>query len=122
MRWENNLNLGRLRDAAIIGGDAGLVIATEHVRGVADDLVPLEEGTLLRSGEPSTEHPDVKVEHDAEGNTRTAIVYDTPYARYQHEKLNLRHEHGQAKYLEQPLRTEANTARRIVGNSVRRAL
>ena len=47
----------------------GLVKATEHLLQVSNTLVPLEEGTLERSGVASVD----------EGSLRGAVSYDTPY-------------------------------------------
>jgi hypothetical protein len=35
------------------------------------------------------------------------VVYDAPYAIYVHERLDLHHKTGQAKFLEAPARTKA---------------
>ena len=76
----------------------GLSRALEHTLGVANSMVPLREGTLERSGKALV--------HGLEG----AISYDTVYARRQHEELSWRHLPGrQAKYLETPMNTEAET-------------
>lgn len=44
-------------------------------------------------------------------------------ARYQHERLDLRHEHGgQAKFLETAMVDEADNALEIIATHLRRAL
>lgn len=98
----------RVKAALPVGLQAGM----EHIAEVSAQQVPIEEGTLLRSQ---------KVTVDAE-NLVAALSYNTPYARYQHEKLELRHEHGNAKFLEIPLISEAQTALNIVGQTVKRAM
>lgn len=82
----------------------------EHIRGTAAELTPVETGRLVGSA-------TVHVEGD-----EASVTYDGPYARYQHERLDLRHEHGQAKYLEQPVRTEADTALGIVARRLGQAM
>jgi hypothetical protein len=73
----------------------GLTRALEHTLGVAQALVPLDEGPLQRSGKVIVNGMD------------GAISYDTPYAIRQHEELTWKHAPGrQAKYLEQPMNTE----------------
>lgn len=68
----------------------GLRNGGEHVLKLARDRVPLEEGTLERSG---------RVTDD--GKSVVAVSFDTPYAVRQHEDLTLHHDQGrQAKYLE----------------------
>ena len=87
----------------------GLARALEHTLGVSNTLVPLDEGTLERSGKV--------IVNGLEG----AISYDTVYAKRQHEELTWKHLPGrQAKYLEQPMHTEAETMLAIMAASVRR--
>jgi hypothetical protein len=89
----------------------GLKIAAEHVLQVSRTLVPLEEGTLERSGVAS-----------AEGYI-AAVSYDTVYAARQHEELTWRHANGRtAKYLEGPLNTERQTVADLIAAELRRAL
>lgn len=72
----------------------GLFKGAEHVKEEANRIVPLEEGTLARSGATAVD----------EGALRAAVSFDTPYAVRQHEELTWHHDRGrQAKYLEQPL-------------------
>jgi len=48
-----------------------------------------------------------------------SVVYSAPYARYQHENLELNHPNGgQAKYLEEPARRLQNDMAAIVRRSV----
>lgn len=82
----------------------------EHIRSVSAPLVPLETGRLVGSAE-------VNVQGD-----EASLTYPGPYARYQHERLDLKHEHGQAKYLEQPMLTDADKAREIVAQRIRESL
>lgn len=70
----------------------------ERVLTVSQDEVPLEEGTLQGTG---------KIEEPATPETLTAsLTYSTPYARFQHERLDLHHPNGRkAKYLSDPVQT-----------------
>jgi len=107
LEWRGGLVERVEADAA----ERGVRLAAEHLLGESRKLVPLEEGTLERSGTVSTD-----------GMT-AAVSYDTPYAVYQHERLDLRHDPGrQAKYLEQPYNTERGTMTEIVAAQIRRAL
>jgi hypothetical protein len=75
--------------------------------------VPIEEGTLERSGVVSVD----------EASAEAAVSFDQPYAVRQHEEMDLRHDAGRtAKYLETPLREEADTINAIIAAEVRRAL
>lgn len=67
-----------------------LEIALNNVLGAAVQVTPHKSGTLRRSGVVTM------------GEREGYIGFSTPYARYQHEGLELRHTDGQAKYLETP--------------------
>lgn len=92
-------------------GTRGLGVATEHLLGASNRRVPIEEGTLERSGTASVE--------DSEG----AVSYDTVYAVRQHEELDWRHDEGRtAKYLESALNEEADTIRALIAGEIGKAL
>lgn len=110
IEWEINLDLERVSAAADTGAPIGAGKAMEHIRGVATALTPEDTGHLISTA-------DVQVN----GNDAT-ITFDGPYARRQHEELTWRHEKGQAKYLEQPMHTEKDTALGIVAKEIRNAL
>lgn len=83
----------------------------EHVLGVSRMYVPIEEGTLARSGATATQ-----------GN-RAVVYYDTVYAVIQHEATEFRHDRGRtAKYLERPMNEERSQVLRIMRDTVARAL
>ncbi|MFE0132392.1 minor capsid protein [Streptomyces sp. NPDC059037] len=89
----------------------GLQRALEHTLGEANKLVPLDEGTLRRSGRV-----------DVDG-LNGAISYDTVYAVRQHEELTWKHLPGrQAKYLEQPMNSEREVMLRLMAVPLRRWL
>ena len=108
LRWEGIdevlANLDRIATAAPDGAKGALSPAIDHIAAASAELVPVETGTLVGSR---------KVNVD--GKT-ASIEYGTPYARYQHYRLDLHHEHGQALYLEQPVRTETGAAVRIIAD------
>ena len=106
----SGLDLHRLIARVDAAAPAAVGAGMEHIHGVSAPLVPVETGRLVGSG---AVHVD--------GDT-AALTYDGPYARYQHERLDLRHEHGQAKFLEQPITTEAQTALEIVARRLQQAL
>ncbi|MEU2111823.1 hypothetical protein [Streptomyces sp. NPDC019507] len=86
----------------------GLVKALEHGLKVSNQRVPLDEGTLERSG---------KVSVDGLNGT---ISYDTPYAVRQHEETTWRHAPGrQAKYLESAMNSERAVMLRLMHVSLR---
>jgi hypothetical protein len=96
-----------IRQAAL----RGLMAGGEHILDLARATVPLEEGTLERSGRSSS---------DGEG--AVAVSFDTPYAVRQHEDLTARHAGGRkAKYLENALAEGAEDVGRLVQVAVQRA-
>jgi hypothetical protein len=109
LSWTGDAAHAQMRAGAV----RGLRLAAEHVLQVSRTQVPLEEGTLERSGTATVN------EHDL----TASIDYDTPYAIRQHEELTYRHAPGRkAKYLEDPLNEEAGTVRALIAAQVRRAL
>ncbi|MFM9613913.1 hypothetical protein [Streptomyces niveiscabiei] len=95
------------------GAVRGLRLAAEHVLERSRRRVPIEEGTLERSGVASVD----------EGALIAGVSYDTPYAIRQHEDLNLRHDNGRsAKYLERAVTEEAAAVAEIIAAQVRRSL
>ncbi len=109
VHWNGEEIKKAVRAAAI----RGITLAAEHLLGESRQLVPLEEGTLERSG-------TVVVD---EQKLRATVVYDTPYAVRQHEELDYQHAPGrQAKYLEQPMNTEKATMQALIAAQIRRAM
>ncbi|MGW5304852.1 hypothetical protein ACWERF_13040 [Streptomyces griseoluteus] len=95
------------------GAVRGLRLAAEHVLERSRARVPIEEGTLERSGVASVD----------EGALTAGVSYDTPYAVRVHEDMNARHDSGRtAKYLERPVDEEAGTVAEIIAAQVRRSL
>jgi hypothetical protein len=87
---------------------SGLARALEHGLSVSNQHVPLDEGTLERSGKVIV------------SGLNGAITYDTPYARRQHEELTWRHLPGRtAKYLENAMNTEADIMLQLMAVSFR---
>lgn len=98
---------------------AGLKLAMEHLLGVSNELVPIEEGTLMRSGTAEVDDAElIGIVTYSARNDRD----DYDYAVRQHEDLTLDHAPGrQAKFLEEPLFEEADTMMEIVAERIRRA-
>lgn len=78
----------------------------EHVRAVAAPLTPKRDGYLVGSA-GVTVHGD-----------EARLTYQGPYARRQHYELDWKHTQGQALYLEQPMRTEADKVLNIVADTL----
>ena len=85
VRWDS----GPAKEKAKSESRQALAESAEFVLAHANDSVPLEEGTLARSGATSVE-----------GDT-AVISYDTPYAIRLHENPQYRFRHGRrGKWLE----------------------
>lgn len=80
--------------------------AMEHIRTVAADLTPIRDGYLVGSAGVTVRGYEAR------------LTYQGPYARRQHYELDWHHTHGQALYLEQPMRTEADTAMDIIAETL----
>jgi hypothetical protein len=94
-------------------GARGLELGAEHILQVAQLVVPLEEGTLSRSGVASVDEDSLKA----------AVSFDTVYAVNQHESLDFKHAQGRtAKYLEGPLNSEADVVKQIIADEIRAVL
>lgn len=109
VRWNGQA----IERAARAGALRGVRLAAEHLLNESRDRVPIEEGTLERSGTVTVDEAD----------TSAVVSYDTPYAVRQHEDMTLRHDAGRtAKYLERPLDEESATMQAIIAAQVRRSL
>jgi len=104
------IDLGVVSALARAAAEEGLRKAAEHVLQESRRLVPIEEHHLEVSGKVSVD------------GLKAAVSYNTKYAVRQHEELTWRHARGQAKYLEQPLNTEAATCSAIIAAEVKAAL
>lgn len=105
-----SIHVDRITDDVIAAIPAATFKAMEHLRQVAVSKTPLESGDLRTSA---------SVESTLEG---ARVYYPGPYARYQHYVLDLRHEVGQALYLEQPLVQETPRILEIVATELGRVL
>lgn len=89
----------------------GLTLALEHVLAESNRIIPLDEGTLMRSGE-------TEVDEDA---LTGLVTYRSVYAVRQHEELTWNHAPGrQAKYLETAVNTSRAECARIIQQEMRR--
>lgn len=106
-----NLTGGDLPARVRAAAERGLTLGLEQILTTARQRVPIEEGTLERSGAT-----------DRDGLHGT-VSFDTPYAARQHEDMTLRHDAGRrAKYLETAIADEAPTVMAIVAQQIRNEL
>lgn len=106
--WKVSIN-PKAKDVLNGSANRAVALAAEHILGVSNEKVPIEEATLERSGTVSTDP----------GNFTAAVSYDTPYAVKQHEDMTLRHDHGRsAKYLENAMNGEVQVAAEIIRRTI----
>lgn len=80
----------RLRKSEAL--DRGLLKAGLQLQADAQKLVPIDTGRLKASAKTQVE------------NSEVTVSFNTPYALVVHERLDVYHPVGQAKYLEEPAR------------------
>lgn len=91
----------------------GLGDAAEYLLGVANELVPLDEGPLMHSGFTDVDEDDLQA----------VVGYDTVYAVRQHEEMDYQHAPGrQAKYLEEPWLGQREEMLELIAAPARRAM
>ncbi|MEU1883429.1 HK97 gp10 family phage protein [Streptosporangium sp. NPDC020072] len=104
----NPAELNARQRAAVL---AGLRHAAEEIRTYAQQLTPKDKGVLRASAE-------VVIDRD---EAVAAISYNTEYAVYQHERLDLHHPVGEAKFLEKAMLAKAEDAQAILAKYLREA-
>lgn len=109
LEWHGEHVKARIRQGEL----RGLHYAAEHLRKESQKQVPFDEGTLEASAAAQINAAE-----------RAAYVsYNTPYAVRQHEELAWNHpKKGKAKYLEDPMHSEASTMRRLIETQIRRSI
>lgn len=111
--WDLKIDMAGAARQSKAGAARGLFLAAEHVLQVSRTMVPIEEGTLERSGSASVDGDRL----------RAAVSYDTPYAVVQHEDLTMQHDSGRtAKYLERAMNSESDVIAELIAREVRREL
>ncbi|NAE18079.1 hypothetical protein [Enterococcus hirae] len=109
-RRTGNIDLASASAVIRAAAEAGLRKAAEHVLEESRRVAPIEEDTLIRSGNVSVDAVELKA----------AVSYNTKYAVRQHEELTWRHDPGrQAKYLEGPMNAEAPIVGQIIAAEIR---
>jgi hypothetical protein len=101
--WTIDLDDSTVKAHLEAAADEAATLMGEHILQVANGHVPIEEGTLERSG---------RVSDPTDG--AVTVFYDTPYAVVQHEDMTFRHDAGRnAKWLENALNSERSTCAEI---------
>lgn len=119
MSWDVRQFLNGLtraqRQRAIPAGLRAVDRFGEHVLGQAQQIAPVKTGALQNS---ATSEPARIVGDDIS----KTIGFNTDYAAAVHERLELHHNQGQAKYLETAMRTQARKLGPLVESEMKRAL
>lgn len=98
-----------VRKAAI---DA-LLSAGEYILDESNKIAPIDEGTLIRSGNVAVD----------ENNGTVNVYYDTPYAIRQHESMDLKHTNGRrAKFLEIASTQNASKVSEYVADAIKKVI
>lgn len=110
MTWHG----AKVKAAVRAGGHDGVKDATELVFEATQREVPVESGALKRSGRVKVDgiHGEVIYGEGSSGR----------YAAIIHEKLEIRHDTGSAKYLENPTAASARQAFAAIAAGIRRKL
>lgn len=104
-------NLELAEEEIIAAALKGQKVLAQNILGESQKIVPVDTGTLRRSGHISTE-----------GNI-TTISYNTPYALKQHENASLNHpQGGEAKYLERPFNEKVQDYENYISTEVYKAM
>jgi hypothetical protein len=96
-------------------GRRGTLSAAHRLLAMSLPLVPIDTGALRSSGQAR------RVQR-GDDEAAAEVTYATEYAIYQHEALDWHHDEGQAKFLEEPLRTGRVELLGIIVKEIRDAI
>lgn len=88
-------NLRRLAASVPVRAAQALNVVAEETMTDAKERTPVDTGTLKRSG--------LVFQHATPGRLSAGLSYGTEYAVYVHERTELRHRVGEAKFLERAI-------------------
>ena len=110
-----NAKLRESREKGRVAAGKGLLKLANHTIGVSQALCPVDTGALQASG-------TVGELEDAGEKLSVTIGHNTNYAAAVHERLDVHHPQGQAKFLETAIREVMPKAAEFIGNEVKKAL
>ena len=103
------------------GAEEGLKAAADYLLAKSQELVPVSDrpggGFLRDSGVVTVEGLRAAVAYTAVSGGAHAH-----FAERVHERMDAQHTTGQSKFLEQPLNSEADEIKRLIGHAVERKL
>ncbi len=110
MQWHGEKAKAAVRD----GGHEGVEDAAKLVFEESQRQVPVKTGALKDSGKVTVDGLDAEISY-GEGlpDDRAVII---------HEKLDIRHDTGSAKYLENPTTAAASQVAAVIAAGIRRKL
>lgn len=108
--WQADLNTPEVKARLRDGRQAALGEATQLVLAASQADVPVDKGDLKASGYART------------NGDRGEVGYRDPVAVIVHENLRARHDDGHAKFLEQAMTSKTAEIRRVVAETLRKAL
>lgn len=113
-------NLPKITPAILASTAHGVTIAGERLLALSADLVPLDNGDLLRSGSVSTPLSS------RGGDPEVQVVYDTKYAArlHEHPEYNFSTDsnpNAQGKYLENAALDNREELAEIIVEQIRRS-
>lgn len=117
VRW--NSQTQRIRAIVAEAALRGVQEAADELLDISQPLVPVESGDLRKSGETASERSG-KHFVGATGYGRTGGT--AVQAIVQHEQQDYHHTHGQAKFLEQPLVSQAERLGQKIADPIVAAL
>lgn len=119
---KGRLRLSQVRVATDEASPDALKSAADFIGDIAKHKAPLLTGAALkkandeRRANPGELRDSMKVEL-IDDNT-ASIEFTAYWARWQHERMDYHHEDGQAKYLEEPMATEADRSIEIMAQKI----
>lgn len=108
--------LGEAKERGVNAATRALDQFGEHVLGDAQQLAPVDTGFLKASA------TSLPAEVGADNKLTKNVGFNASYAGVVHERLDVKHPQGQAKYLETAVRNNAPKLDQFLVDEVRKAL
>lgn len=109
--WNLDISLAPIVEQAPEVATQAAVDGAKHILEKARPLAPKDKGDLRASGKVLPQGPGV-----------AAVKFTDPIAHIQHERMDFKHDDGQAKFLEQPFNSERSAVAEIVRQQLAAAL
>lgn len=103
-------------------GEVAVEEAAHLVLEESQRLVPVDTGALKASGRVTRDGLEAVISYGAEDGAGRNGQDTAAYAVPQHERLDFEHPHGQAKFLETPLHSQAPKVAEVLATELRKVL